>query len=169
MEHKEFDYLLCGSLNVEKSIHAYQRCGSQIQIKECYVNVFRVFGEHYSKFKTKEWRVAYGYLRVFPDKPVYCRHCFILDRNNEVIDVTLVALLQDKGKLNLEDETTYSALVEEREVKNKYLLMHIYDDPDEYLKVIEEEDLQPALIMTLLKEEHQILQWAMLHNLMLCG
>ena len=160
---------ICGSLNIEDTLAAFQQCMEGIQIKECYTNVFCVFNHFFQKFRDGYWRVAYGYVKIFLDKPLYCRHCFILDKDNRVIDVTLPALLRHRGELDLENETTFSVLEQVQKDSSNYLVMKVFDKPNEYLNAIENENLFPALTSTLMSEEIKMGQWAMLHNLMLCG
>lgn len=70
-----------------KSKEIYESCKQNIAIKECYNNVFNVVTDYIGKFRNGEWQVAYGYVETMAG--FYCRHCFIIDENNKVIDPTI--------------------------------------------------------------------------------
>lgn len=126
-------------LDLKQSKVVYEHCKQYIQIKHCYNNVFEVVTDYISKFRENEWKVAYGYTEIMAG--LYCRHCFILDENDNVIDPTLYA--QNKQQL-----------------ERAYYVMAVFDDVDEYLKAIEENDLMPALEKHLREQDKQAQQWA---------
>lgn len=83
-------------------------------MKECYNNIFNVVTDYIPKFRCSLWRVAYGYMKVFDN--VYCRHCFVIDENNKVIDPTLY--------------TTERQDIDSKE----YFASYIFDDINAYLE-----------------------------------
>ena len=49
-------------LNTELSEAVYKKYKRHIKAKECYTNTFFVLSKEFSKFKSVEWRVAYGFV-----------------------------------------------------------------------------------------------------------
>lgn len=86
------------------------------------------------------WRVAYGYMKVFDN--VYCRHCFVIDENNKVIDPTLYT-------------------TERQDIDGKeYFVSYIFDDIGGYFEAIENNDYMPALEYYLKENDAQARKWA---------
>ena len=72
-------------LDYDKSKKVYEDFKSEVKIKKCYNNIFNILTLNNATFREGKWKVAYGYTEVMP--LVYCRHCFILDENDKVIDL----------------------------------------------------------------------------------
>ncbi|HHB2481340.1 TPA: hypothetical protein ACORDH_002791 [Bacillus cereus] len=133
-------------LNYEESARVHKENESRLQKNMCYNNVFNVMTFNNDKFDNGEWRVAYGYWTVVDG--VMARHCYIVDRDKNVIDPT--ALLSEK---NME--------------KVKYLTFKIFEDMDDYLNLIWEHDREPALYQAFPKEEEEAHKYAMQNSLIL--
>lgn len=127
------------NLNVELSREVYEDFKDCIEPKMCYNNVFSVFDVNNKTFREGKWKVAYGYVEVMAG--LYCRHCFILDENGVVIDPTIY---------------TQS----EPPLQREYYTMYVFDDVDEYLMAIEDNDLMPALDKYLREQDKQAQIWA---------
>lgn len=150
------------NLNKEKTLELYNKKNLLLEIKECYMNTFMVFTEYQEKFNVGLWRVAYGYMKISKDVNLYCRHAFVLDENDEVIDVTL-ALLCDNKRSN-----TIRSINEESCTEDKYIVMKIFN-AEEYLKALEENDKYVALETYLHEEDMKMLEWSVKNNIFLCG
>lgn len=127
------------TLNVELSQEVFEQFKDCIEPKMCYNNVFSVFDMNNKVFREGKWKIAYGYVEVMAG--LYCRHCFILDESGTVVDPTL--FVQSKPPL-------------ERE----YYVMYVFEDVDEYLTAIEENDLLPALDKYLREQDRRAQGWA---------
>lgn len=135
-------------LNIEKSKEVYEHCKRHIKLKHCYNNVFECVTDYMSKFRNGEWKASYGYVSAMV--AVYCRHCYILDENNNVIDPTIFV----QSEPNTERE---------------YYTMFVFDDVDEYLNAIESEDYMPALDKYLKEHERNAVKWAAENGVMFIG
>ena len=135
------------NLDLVQSKEVYENCKRHIQIKHCYNNVFEVVTDYMRKFRLGKWKIAYGYTEVMAG--LYCRHCFILDEHNKVIDPTIYAQKEQPNR--------------------EYYVMAIFDDVDEYLAAIESEDYMPALVKTLREQDKQAQQWANENGILLVG
>ena len=127
------------TLDVEKSREVYEYFKDYIKVKECYNNVFNVFDLSNKTFREGKWKIAYGYTEVMAG--LYCRHCFILDENDRVIDPTL--FVQTDPPLTRD-----------------YYVMTVFTNIDDYLCAIEDNDLYLALDKPLRKQDQQAQQWA---------
>lgn len=136
-------------LNIEQSKAVFEYCKRHLQMKMCYNNVFECVTDYMSNFRSGKWKIAYGYVNVTPC--IYCRHCFILDENDRVIDPTIFT----KSNPTIED--------------NEYLVMALFDDVDEYLTAIENENYMPALEKHFREQDKEAQQWALKKGLMLIG
>lgn len=150
-------------LNKEKSLEVYNKNNLLLEQKQCYTNTFMIVTEYREKFKLGLWKVAYGYMKITKDINLYCRHAFILDENNDVIDVTLAMLCDNK----LSD--TSQNIDEESNIEDKYIVMKVFDKVEEYLSALEENDRFVALETYLRKEDAKLLEWSMKNNVFLCG
>lgn len=121
-------------LDYDKSKEIYESCKQDIKFKQCYNNVFNVVTNYISKFRNGEWQVAYGYVETMAG--IYCRHCFIIDENNKVIDHTI----------HTNTDPNY---------RRTYLLLKAFDDVNEYLNAIESDNYMPALDNYLKEETKQ--------------
>lgn len=75
-----------------------------------------------------DWKIAYGYFKVFDNKNVYVRHCCFLDvLSAEMIDPTITLLSTFKARQEL-----------------KYWLIRAFDY-EEYINVINKHYRTPAL------------------------
>lgn len=70
-------------LDLETSRKVYQKLRKRIEPKLCYNNVFNMVSAYQGEFMDGRWKVSYGYVRTLPN--VYCRHCFVLDTESELI------------------------------------------------------------------------------------
>lgn len=129
-------------LDIEKSQEVYDYFKDIIEIKKCYNNVFSVFELSPKHFREGKWKVAYGYAEVMAG--LYLRHCFILDEHGAVIDPTAFA----KADPQLQRE------------HREYYVMAVFDDVDEYLTAIEENDYMPALERYLFVQDVKAHHWA---------
>ena len=134
-------------LNLEQSKTVYEHCKRHIQIKHCYNNVFEVVTDYMSNFRSGKWKIAYGFTEIMAG--LYCRHCFILDENGNVIDPTLYAQSEQRNKA--------------------YYVMTVFDDVDEYLTAIESENYMPALERYLRVQDKQAQQWAKENGIIFVG
>ncbi|HDR7066887.1 TPA: hypothetical protein QCW42_003993 [Bacillus cereus] len=134
-------------MNYEESVRVHEENGIMLEKKMCYNNVFNVLSYHTGKFRSGEWRVAYGYWTAIDG--IMARHCYIVDKDNNVIDPT-APLSTDE---NVKDK--------------KYLTFKIIDGLDSYLDLINEHDREPALYRAFLEEEKEAHEYAMKNNLIL--
>ena len=81
-------------LNEGLSEMVFVKCKHLLQQNDCYHNVYNVIGSHLKYFRTQEWKIAYGYLEIF--EGLMCRHCFIVNKNYEVIDPSYPLFNPDK-------------------------------------------------------------------------
>lgn len=125
-------------LNTELSETVYKKYKRHIKAKECYTNTFFVLSKEFSKFKSGEWRVAYGFVSSIDC--VYCRHCFILERDGRVIDPTMFA--------------------SDRDTSNRtYFVMKVLEKVEDYISAIDAENGYPALGRYLLRTEKKVQEW----------
>lgn len=150
-------------LNKEKSLEVYNKNNLLLEQKQCYTNTFMIVTEYSEKFKFGLWKVAYGYMKIAKNMNLYCRHAFVLDENNDVIDVTLALLCDNK----LSD--TSQNIDEESNIEDKYIVMKVFDKVEEYISALEENDRYVALETYLRKEDAKLLEWSMKNNVFLCG
>lgn len=134
-------------LDVEQSRAVYNYCKPLLQTKMCYNNVFHVVTEYISKFRAGEWKVAYGFMTVFDN--LLCRHCFIIDENEKVIDPTIFT-----GSASTERE---------------YYAMKVFDDIDVYFEAVENNNYYPALDRYLSEQNKQAYEWAEQNGFILTG
>lgn len=134
-------------LDLKQSKAVFEHCKQHIQIKHCYNNVFEVVTDYMSNFRKGKWKIAYGYTEVMAG--LYCRHCFVLDENNRVIDPTIYAQKEQPNRT--------------------YYVMSVFDDVDEYLAAIESENYLPALEKYLKEQDEQARKWAIEKGIILVG
>ena len=126
------------SINMEMSRAVCDECRSRIALKECYNNVFKIATEHITEFRAGRWCVAYGYMTI--SEKLLCRHCFIIDESDRVIDVTL-PLLNSKSDA-------------------EYFVFHKFYDFDDYLRAISHDENYPALTRYLREQDHKFMAQA---------
>ena len=153
-------------LNKDKSLELYNDKEIIVEKKACYTNIFMIFSCHkyWDNFFYGNWKIAYGYMQISEDenlKNMYCRHAFILDENEKVIDVTLALLCDKKSDKN-------RSINEECKSENKYIVMKTFN-AKEYLDALEQEDGDTCLYMTLKDEYSKLLEWSWENGIMLCG
>ena len=114
-------------LDIFTSKAIYEKYKKKIKPKMCYNNVFHIATDMLLKFKSGKYKVAYGYISVF-NHSLYARHCFII-REDLVVDPTLFATGE-----NLDAD---------------YIITKIYDDINDYIKAVEDNNFIPDLIRPL--------------------
>lgn len=128
-------------INVDLSKHVSEQCGDLIELKACYHNVYNatiVFGE---KFHTAEWKIAFGYVKAIDG--FLARHAFILDKDNKVIDPTLVKTKHfNDGKDKL------------------YISFKVFETFNDYVNALIENDNHPSMFGDFRNEERQADIWA---------
>ena len=130
-------------IDFKKSLQIFNESKQLLQIKECYKNIFNLVSIYDEFFK--EWQACYGYLQLKDN--LWCRHCFILN-NDKIIDPTL--------------------FLTKNNIKNsKYVIFKIFNNLDNYLQAIEQNNLLVDLIDILLNEDIN-LQKEMLKNSQIC-
>ncbi|KEK23927.1 hypothetical protein [Bacillus gaemokensis] len=135
-------------INIELTEEVYETCSHAIQTKMCYNNVFNVMGYFMDKFRSGEWKVAYGYYTVIEN--IMARHAFIVvTETGDAIDPTA---------------PTLSSGYEDR----KYISFALLD-VDEYLDLIGKEDREPALYMSLREKDKEAQEWGRGQNLFMCS
>ena len=134
-------------LDYDKSKEVYEYFKNEVKIKECYNNVFNILTLSNATFREGKWKVAYGFTETIP--LVYCRHCFILDENDKVIDPTLFTNSEQPHR--------------------QYYVMYAFDNVDEYLNAIELDNLMPALDNYLREQEKTAYEWAKTEGIVLFG
>lgn len=135
-------------LDVETSRAVYNNCKPFLQAKMCYNNVFNVVTEYISDFRSGKYKVAYGYMSVFDS--VLCRHCFIIEEDERVIDPTIFV-----GSMSTDIE---------------YYSMMIFDDVDKYFEAIKSDEYYPALERYLGERmDKAAWEWAKSNNKILTG
>lgn len=138
-------------LNHEKSMSVCNKMGNEIQMKECYSNVFRATTHFHENFENGDWKVAYGYIQAIENNPLMTRHCFIVDKNGFAIDPTLMTTSSYKKGQN-----------------KKYITFFIFESVDEYLEAVASNDYIPDLIQPFWKYENEVSEpWAHENGLLL--
>lgn len=135
-------------LNTELSREVYKKYRRGIKAKECYTNVFFILSKEFSKFKSGEWRVAYGFVSSIDH--IFCRHCFILERDGRVIDPTMFASDRD---------TT----------ERTYFVMKAFEKIEDYISAIDAENGYPSLGRHLLKAEMKAQEWGAKNGYLFIG
>ena len=135
-------------LNTELSETVYKKYKRHIKAKECYTNIFFVLSKEFSKFESGEWRIAYGFVSSIDS--VYCRHCFILERDGQVIDPTMFA--------------------SDRDTSNRtYFVMKVFDKVKDYISAIDEENGYPSLAKYLWCVESKAQAWGLKNGYLFIG
>ncbi|HDR7263652.1 hypothetical protein [Bacillus sp. CH_203] len=133
-------------INIELTEEVYGECSHAIQQKMCYNNVFNVMGYYMDKFKSGEWKVAYGYYTAVDG--IMARHAFIVDiATGDAIDPTAPTLSNGYDY-------------------RKYLSFVILEK-DEYLDLIGNEDREPALYKSLREQDTEAQEWGKVNNVIM--
>lgn len=131
-------------LNFKESLKVFNICNDRIVQKECYSNIFNTISIFPDKFQTREWRIAYGYIRILPNLNMMARHCFIVNEKGEAIDPTLFT------------QSTFDSSNEK-----EYFSFFIFECMDDYFNKLDDNDLMPDLIKQLWKLDQDIAEkWA---------
>ena len=150
-------------LNKDKTLEIYNKKDILVEQKACYTNTFLMVNKYMDKFINKEWKVAYGYMKIAENESLnhlYCRHAFILDENNEVIDITLAFLC---------DTSITGRNIDEELSEDKYIVMKMFDNVEDYIDTLAAEDGDACLSIYLKDEYLELQEWAWKNNIMLCG
>lgn len=134
-------------LDYEKSKEVYEQCEQHIEMKMCYNNIFNAVTEFFEKFRSKEWKVSYGYIKVLDN--LYARHCFIVDEYGNVIDPTIFATSNQSDR--------------------EYYVMSVFDDVEEYMSAIQDNHFMPELRSHFIKKSKQCTEWAYEKGIILIG
>lgn len=138
-----------GILNVDMSRSVYQKNKAHIELNMCYNNVFNVLlydSLICHQVISREYFVAYGYMRVKEDEPFFVRHCFLMTKDNEVIDPTM-------------------PLFTNPNLKADYIVLKKFECYIDYLEALEKNNREPNLAIMLFKEDHEISRKAFENNL----
>ena len=129
-------------LNKEASNEVYACLSDSIKLKKCYTNIFHAVmsAEYFGKFKSGEWKIAYGYFQVTGIGTLYARHCFILDENDKVIDPTLSKVLEEKNERDRYPQYICTAILTLNEYEELIFSNNSLSLDDVFLK--EEKELQ---------------------------
>lgn len=140
-------------LNHELSMELRDKMGDVLVMKECYTNMFHAMRFCMDKLNSKEWAIAYGYIRVLEDQPLMARHCFMVTKDGEAIDPTLMNVSgYEKGQ------------------DRKHVTFAEFDDMEAYLDAITKNDNCPDLVHYFRKREQTISQkWANDNGVLLLG
>ncbi len=117
--------------NYNLSLEVYEECSDFLEVKQCYVNIFKTLTRYVPNFLTGEWKIAYGYIKVLHDHPMMARHCFIVNENGEAIDPTFF---------------TYKRSSREKE----YYSFFVYGNIEEYLDAVGKNKNMPDLLTPLM-------------------
>ena len=109
------------------------------KLKECYNNVFHFAMINSELFKTENMRIAYGFMNAKnTSEYLWFRHCFILDKKNNIIDITF-----------LENDIPVQG--------NRYIIFKTFKNANQLLKIDNFLD-NPSLAGHLLNEEKELLK-----------
>lgn len=136
------------SLNIELSRTVYQKYKKGIEAKQCYTNVFFLLSKELSRFESGEWRVAYGFVSSI--ECVFCRHCFILERDGKVIDPTMFASDRDTSE-------------------RTYFVMKVFDKVADYIAAIDADNGYPSLGRYLSEIELDAQMWGAKNGYLFIG
>ena len=109
------------------------------KLKECYNNGFHFAMINSELFKTENMRIAYGFMNdKNTSEYLWFRHCFILDKKNNIIDITF-----------LENDIPVQG--------NRYIIFKTFKNANQLLKIDNFLD-NPSLAGHLLNEEKELLK-----------
>lgn len=137
-------------MNVEKSREVFEDCSDFIEMKRCYNNVFDLIMRYHEKFKSGEWRIAYGYYTAVQN--LMARHCFILTSEDEVIDPTVIAT------------PTFDP-----DKEKSYVTFKVFGSVSDYMRALERNDNMPDLYGVFNDLEAKAHEWATSKQLILMG
>ena len=109
------------------------------KLKECYNNVFHFAMINSELFKNENMRIAYGFMNdKNTSEYLWFRHCFILDKKNNIIDITF-----------LENDIPVQG--------NRHIIFKTFKNANQLLKIDNFLD-NPSLAGHLLNEEKELLK-----------
>lgn len=86
--------------------------------KECYNNTYRFVERNKEEFLKRKMKIAYGFFNTPTlGGNLWIRHCFIIDSENQALDITLL------DKMNTKE--------------NRYIVFKTFNSVDELLKIDE--------------------------------
>lgn len=138
-------------IDFEQSKSLYEQHKDRLEVKQCYKNVWYIAtsSHHYKKFKTGEWKVAYG---VMPSiQKLMVRHCFIVDDKGNAIDPTLFCVERQPDK----DMT--------------YIAHTVYKTFEDYFNAITDNDNKPDLCKLLRKQDIELNKELMKNGSLMIG
>ncbi|WP_124118388.1 hypothetical protein [Paenibacillus xylanexedens] len=138
--------------NHDLSLEVYNECQDMLKPKECYTNIYYTAVEFAEKFHGKEWKVAYGYIRISPEANLMARHCFIVNADGEAIDPTYFT-----------HDNLYSGDVKE------HTSFYIFNDITRYARWVEKNKFIPDLEKPLREKEKAMQEWARSNHMILVG
>lgn len=138
--------------NHDLSLEVYNECSDFVRPKECYSNVYYVAAHYAERFHTKEWKVAYGFIRILPDSNMWARHAFIVNKQGEAIDPTFFS------------HANY-ATGDTKQHKS----FHVFNDVTVYAVNIRRNENVPDLLMPLREKEAKMAKWAEENEMILLG
>lgn len=138
--------------NADLSLEVYEECRDLVKSKQCYSNTYYVAVHYADKFHAKEWKVAYGFIRILPDSNMWARHAFIINKNGEAIDPTFYS----HKSIHAGDE-------------NEHKSFHVFHDIARYANIVRLNNNIPDLLIPLRKKEAKMGEWAEKNNMVLFG
>ena len=144
MKEYKFDY--------EQSKQLYEQHKDRLEVQHCYHNVWHIVTstEHNNKFKTGEWKVAYGVMPSFRNMMV--RHCFIVDDNGNAIDPTLFCIPDISIMPDM-----------------KYIANIVYKTWEDYFNAVVDNENKPDLCRLLRKRDIEFNEELMKNGMVMIG
>jgi hypothetical protein len=136
--------------NHDLSFEVYNECSDFVHPKECYSNVYYVAAHYAEKFHAKEWKVAYGFIRIMADSNMWARHAFIVNKQGEAIDPTFFSH-ENYGN------------------DKQHKSFHIFRDITGYAAHVRRNQNVPDLLMPLREKEAVMGKWAEENGMVLLG
>lgn len=136
-------------LNVELSKQVYEQHKEYIKMKQCYNNIYNVYERSIHTFSKMGWKIAYGFVTAHEN--LMARHCFIVTKENEVIDPTFVSL----SHFDESEEYLYLS----------YELL----EPREYLSKLEKNDCDPSMMKSYIFKQEELRIYGLEKGLIFMG
>lgn len=137
-------------LNRAKSKAFYAKVKKHMLVKDCYRNIFRSIATNHEAFVEGDLRIAYGYMQSVGN--IYVRHCFILDKEGDVIDPTIYAHSDEAANSREREYVPFAVL-----------------ELEQYTKLLEANSYYPDLCNLLRDEDTAIMQEAFKEGLLFVG
>jgi hypothetical protein len=136
---------------ISKEVH--DALSFRLEVKGCYMNIYRVVCHYRDYFDSGQWRVAYGYIRPVPEYDLMVRHCYIVTSEGKAIDPT-----------HYTTERMYDGHTLD------FTSFYIFDDIKSYFAAIRENDNRPDLGHYFRKKEwEEAHPWAREEGIVLAG